>query len=281
MPALDQAEGAVGLRLPRPRPWGSVAGAGALDWLRRALLPFALLVGVWWALKLILRLDSTILPSPLETASATAPLLERGILVDYVTHSLERIALASLLGVAIGVPVGLVLGSNRWLSIAFQPYLTFFQALSGIAWLPMALIWFGFTETAIQAVILYTVFFPVAFNTMAGVRTVPGQLANAVRVLGASRARLIRDVWLPGAMPGIVVGMRLGIAYGWRALIAGEIVVGTGGIGYMLFQARSFHLTSRIILGMILIGLLWTFIDLGFLRPLERATVERWGMVQR
>ena len=281
MPALDQAEGAVGLRFPRPRPWGSVAGAGALDWLRRALLPFALLVGVWWALKLILRLDSTILPSPLETASATAPLLERGILVDYVTHSLERIAVASLLGVAIGVPVGLILGSNRWLSIAFQPYLTFFQALSGIAWLPMALIWFGFTETAIQAVILYTVFFPVAFNTMAGVRTVPGQLANAVRVLGASRARLIRDVWLPGAMPGIVVGMRLGIAYGWRALIAGEIVVGTGGIGYMLFQARSFHLTSRIILGMILIGLLWTFIDLGFLRPLERATVERWGMVQR
>jgi len=252
-----------------------------LDWLRRALLPFALLVGVWWALKLALRLDSTVLPSPAETVSSAVPLLQRGILVDYVTSSLERIAAGSLIGVALGVPVGLLLGSSRWLSIAFQPYLRFFQALSGIAWLPMVLVWFGFTETAIEAVILYTVFFPVAFNTMAGVRTIPGQFANAVRVLGASRARLIRDVWLPGAMPGVVVGVRLGIAYGWRALIAGEIVVGAGGIGYLLFQARSFHLTSRIIAGMILIGLLWTFIDLGFLRPLERATVERWGMVQR
>jgi len=279
MPALDQADAAIGLHLPR-LPRGS-AVAGTLDWLRRALLPFALLVGVWWVLKLVLRLDSTILPSPLETASSAVPLLERGILVDYVTNSLERIAVASLLGVAVAVPVGLILGSSRWLSIAFRPYLTFFQALSGIAWLPMVLVWFGFSETAIQAVILYTVFFPVAFNTMVGVRTIPGQLANAVRVLGASRARLIRDVWLPGAMPGVVVGVRLGIAYGWRALIAGEMVVGTGGIGYLLFQARSFHETSRIIVGMVLIGLLWMFIDLGFLRPLERATVERWGMVQR
>src|SRR5881296_964320 len=138
MPAMDQADAAVGLHLPRLR-GGSAAVAGTLDWLRRALLPFALLVGVWWALKLVLRLDSTVLPSPLETASAAGPLLERGILVDYVTNSLQRIALASLLGVALAVPVGLLLGSNRWLSIAFQPYLRFFQALSGIAWLPMVL----------------------------------------------------------------------------------------------------------------------------------------------
>jgi NitT/TauT family transport system permease protein/taurine transport system permease protein len=278
MAALERADVAVRVGRPRRR---SAAVRAALRGLRRAALPFVLLVAVWWALKLVLRLDSTVLPSPLETATAAVPLLQRGILVDYVTSSLERITVASLLGVGVGIPVGLLLGSSRWLSIAFRPYLIFFQALSGIAWLPMVLVWFGFTETAIQAVILYTVFFPVAFNTMAGVRTVPGQLASAVRVLGASRARLVRDVWLPGAMPGVVVGARLGIAYGWRALIAGEIVVGAGGIGYLLFQARSFHLTSRIIVGMIIIGLLWTFIDLGFLRPLERATVERWGMVQR
>jgi NitT/TauT family transport system permease protein/taurine transport system permease protein len=281
MAALERADVAVRLRRLGLRPGAPAAVASALRWLRRAVLPFALLVGVWWAVKLVLRLDSTVLPSPLETASSAVPLLQRGILVDYVTSSLDRIAVASLLGVSVGVPVGLLLGSNRWLSLAFRPYLMFFQALSGIAWLPMVLVWFGFTETSIQAVILYTVLFPVAFNTMAGVRTVPGQLANAVRVLGASRTRLVRDVWLPGAMPGVLVGARLGIAYGWRALIAGEMVVGTGGIGYLLFQARSFHLTSRIILGMVVIGLLWTFIDLGFLRPLERATVERWGMVQR
>ncbi len=249
--------------------------------LRLAVLPFAALVIVWWAIKLAFGLSTTVLPSPAETLMSARPLAEMGILTDYVSASLQRMALASVVGIMIAVPAGLLLGSNRLLSIAFEPVLKFFQALSGIAWLPMVLVWFGFTEKTIQAVILYTVFFPVAFTTMVGVRTIPVSLANALRVLGAGRLRLIRDVWLPGALPSIVVGVRLGIAYGWRALIAGEMVVGAGGVGYLLFQSRSFHQTPRIILGMVVIGLLWLFIDAAFLRPLERHTVERWGMVQR
>ncbi len=244
-------------------------------------LPFVILVSVWWVVKLTFRLSPTTLPSPWEVVVATGPLIQQGILVDYVRQSTERIALASLLGTVVAVPVGLILGSNRWLSLAFHPYFKFFQALSGIAWLPLVLVWFGFTEKTMQSIILYTVFFPVVFNTMVGVRTVPPHLASAVRVLGAGRLRLIRDVWLPGALPSILVGVRLGLAYGWRALIAGEMVIGLGGIGFLLFQSQSFHQTDRILVGMVLIGLLWMFIDHGFLRPIERATVERWGMVQR
>jgi NitT/TauT family transport system permease protein/taurine transport system permease protein len=253
----------------------------ALHWLRRSVLPFALLIAVWWVVKLIFGLNSTILPSPAEAATSSLPLLQRGILPDYVSSSLSRIAVAGVLGIAGGVPLGLLLGSNRWVSIAFAPMLNFFQALSGIAWLPLMLVWFGFGERTIQAVILYTVIFPVAFNTMIGVRTVPMHFANGLRVLGAGRLRLLRDVWIPGALPSILLGIRLGVAYGWRALIAGEMVVGAGGIGFLLFQARQFHQTARILDGMILLGLLWLMIDLGFLRPLERYTVERWGMVQR
>ena len=253
----------------------------ALSWAGRSLLPFALLVAVWWAVEIAFRLSPTVLPSPWQTVSATWPLIQRGILPDYVTSSLTRMAIAGLFGVAAGVPMGLLLGSNRYVSVAFAPFLNFFQALSGIAWLPLMLVWFGFGEKTIQAVILYTVFFPVAFNTMIGVRTVPLHYAHALRVLGAGRLRLIRDVWVPGALPSILLGLRLGIAYGWRALIAGEMVVGAGGIGFLLFQARSFHQTDRIMDGMILIGLLWLLIDLGFLRPVERATIERWGMLQR
>jgi taurine transport system permease protein len=260
----------------------------ALDRLRRtlgragrSLLPLTLLVAIWWVIKIALRLSPTVLPSPWQTVSATWPLIQRGILPDYVTSSLTRMAVAGLFGVAAGVPTGLLLGSNRYVSVAFAPFLNFFQALSGIAWLPLMLVWFGFGEKTIQVVILYTVFFPVAFNTMVGVRTVPLHYAHALRVLGASRLRLIRDVWIPGALPSILLGLRLGIAYGWRALIAGEMVVGAGGIGFLLFQARSFHQTDRIMDGMILIGLLWLLIDLGFLRPVEQATIERWGMLQR
>jgi len=269
----------------RVRPQGETAIAAGFvniaDWARTSILPFALLVAVWWSIKLAFTLNSTVLPSPWEVLATVPPLIQRGILDDYVVASLSRMALAGLLGMVIGVPLGLLLGSNRNVAIAFGPFLNFFQALSGIAWLPLILVWFGFGERTIQAVILYTVLFPVAFNTMLGVRTVPMQLANALRVLGAGRLRLIRDVWIPGALPSILLGVRLGIAYGWRALIAGEMVVGAGGIGFLLFQARGFHQTDRIMAGMILIGLLWTLIDLGFLRPIERFTVERWGMTQR
>lgn len=266
---------------PSAAPTPFERATASFRWARGSVLPFILLVGVWWSVKLAAHLNSTLLPSPWETLLATGPLIQRGILPDYVAASLGRIALAGLLGIAIGVPLGLLLGSNRLVSIAFAPLLNFFQALSGIAWLPLTLVWFGFGERTIQAVILYTVIFPVAFNTMIGVRTVPLSFASALRVMGAGRLRLMRDIWIPGALPSILLGIRLGIAYGWRALIAGEMVVGAGGLGYLLFQARQFHYTARILDGMILIGLLWLLIDLGFLRPIERQTVERWGMVQR
>jgi NitT/TauT family transport system permease protein/taurine transport system permease protein len=271
-------------RAPAPAPLARPSDGrteAALRWARGSILPFALLVALWWAIELAFRLGPAVLPSPWETLASTGPLIQRGILPDYVASSLSRIAVGGLLGIATGVPLGLLMGSNRWVSIAFAPMLNFFQALSGIAWLPLMLVWFGFGERTIQAVILYTVVFPVAFNTMIGVRTVPIQYANALRVLGAGRLQLVRDVWVPGALPSILLGIRLGIAYGWRALIAGEMVVGAGGIGFLLFQARQFHLTARILDGMVLIGLLWILIDLGFLRPIERYTVERWGMVQR
>ena len=249
--------------------------------LRRTALPFVLLLAAWWAAAGLLHPGPTVLPSPVDAARAAGPLLAEGILPDYAAASLKRIAVGGGLAVALGVPAGLILGSNRMLAVAFTPFLKFFQSLSGIAWLPMVVVWFGLTEKAIQAVILYTAFFPIVFNTMAGLRTVPPRLADALRTLGADRPRLITDVWLPGALPSILVGIRLGIAYGWRALIAGEMVAGVGGIGFLLFQSRDFQQTARIIDGMIVIGLLWIFVDAGFLRPLERFTVERWGIVQR
>ncbi len=252
-----------------------------LEAVRRAVLPFVLLLAVWWAASSALHPGPKVLPSPADAARAAGPLLAEGILPDYAAASLKRIAVGGGLAVALGVPAGLILGSNRTLAVAFTPFLKFFQSLSGIAWLPMMVVWFGFTEKTIQVVILYTAFFPIVFNTMTGLRTVPRHLADALRTMGAGRARLITDVWFPGALPSIIVGIRLGIAYGWRALIAGEMVAGAGGIGFLLFQSRDFQQTARIIDGMVVIGLLWIFLDAGFLRPLERYTVERWGMVQR
>jgi len=194
-----------------------------------------------------------------------------------IAHTL----LATLIGLVVGVPIGLLLGMSRRVTAFFYPLLNFFQSVSGIAWLPLMLVWFGFGERTILIAVNYTVLFPVIFNAMLGVRSVPALYTNALRTLGAPRWRIVSDVIIPGALPSIATGIRLGLAYGWRALIAAEMLVGAHGVGFMIFNAQNFHQTARIMLGMGIIGVLWVILDYFLLRPLEEATIARWGLVQR
>lgn len=221
------------------------------------------------------------LPPPTAVLAAGVELTVKGMLPVYVGESLWRIFLAAVLGIVVGVPVGLMLGVSRRAADFAYPLLNFFQSLSGIAWLPLILVWFGFEERTILVAVNYTVLFPVISNALLGVRSVPRIYVNALRTLGASRWRIVRDALIPGAIPNIVTGIRLGLAYGWRALIAAEMLVGANGLGFMIFNAQSFQLTARIMLGMGIIGILWVLLDYFFLRPLEEATIAHWGVVQR
>jgi taurine transport system permease protein len=249
--------------------------------LVKAAGPFVLLVAVWWLIKAIFSLGTDVIPSPPQAIGSLGPLIRTGTLVSYTTQSLVRIGLGGVIGIAVGVPIGLLLGSSRMVSLSFKPFMNTLQGLSGIAWLPLANVWLGFGSRTILAVILYTVIFPVAFNTMVGVSTVPVVYANAARCLGASRRYVFWKVWLPGSLPSILLGARLGLAYGWRALIAAEMVLNAGGLGYLLFQSGDARNTPQIVLEMILMGAIWIFIDRAVLNPIERNTIERWGMVQR
>ncbi len=238
-------------------------------------------VGLWSLAAATLAVPEYVLPPPTAVVAACAELVAKGILPAYVGESLRRLVLAAVLGIAVGVPLGLLLGLSRRIAEFAYPLLNFFQSVSGIAWLPLILVWFGFGERTILIAVNYTVLFPVIFNALLGVRSIPRIYVNALRTLGASRWRIARDVLLPGALPNIATGIRLGLAYGWRALIAAEMLVGANGLGFMIFNAQTFHLTARIILGMGIIGILWLVVDYFFLRPLEEATIARWGLVQR
>jgi taurine transport system permease protein len=106
-------------------------------------------------------------------------------------------------------------------------------------------------------------------------------LTRAAQSLGASPPRVLWEVVLPGALPNIITGLRNGLGYGWRALIAAEIIVGTSGIGFLMFDARRAGSVVEILLGMVILGLLWYVVDGWILAPLEKKTVQRWGMVAR
>ncbi len=241
----------------------------------------AVAVGLWALASRMVPHADLYLPSPGAVASALGELLMKGILTDYMAESLRRVLIATAIGLVVGVPLGILIGINAKVAECCYPLFNFFQSLGGIAILPLVIVWFGFTEKTILVAVNYTVLFPVVFNVLVGVRSVPRIYVNALRTLGASRLRIVRDVLLPGALPHVATGARLGMAYGWRALIAAEMLVGANGLGFMIFNAQSFFLTNRIILGMLVIGTLWILMDRFVLRPLETDTIQRWGLVQR
>jgi NitT/TauT family transport system permease protein/taurine transport system permease protein len=159
--------------------------------------------------------------------------------------------------------------------------LLFFQAIADIAWLPIVIVWFGFSLTAVTFVIVYTIVFPLVLSIVAGIEQVPPELVRAARSLGAGRFQVFVEVIVPGSLPSVASGVRTGLGYGWRALVAAEIIVGTSGIGFMMFDARRVGDVAEVFLGMIVLGILWYALDALFLAPFERATVERWGLVRQ
>jgi taurine transport system permease protein len=246
-----------------------------------ALVPFLPIMALWWSVAAAEIFPRAFFPGPVEVVNGFAALTYKGILPAYLEDSIGRLALGAVCGIAIGIPLGLLVGLNRAAHTALWPLVLFFQAIGDIAWLPLLLIWFGFGLTTMTFVIVYTVIFPVVFNTALGVRSIAPELVRAALSLGASRMAVLREVILPGALPNIMTGLRNGLGYGWRALIAAEIIVGTSGIGFMMFDARRAGSAVEIVIGMIVLGLLWYVVDAWILAPIERATGQRWGLIAR
>jgi len=245
----------------------------------RSIVPFIPVVALWAIVAESGMFPRAFFPGPLEVVRSFGSLMYKGILPDYLEDSVVRLAVGAAAGMALGIPLGVLVGLNARARTMLWPILLFFQAIGDIAWLPILLIWFGFSLTTMTIVIVYTVLFPVVLNTALGVRRVPLELHRAARSLGASRARVVWEVVLPGALPNIMTGLRNGLGYGWRALIAAEIIVGTSGIGFLMFDARRAGSVVEILLGMIVLGLLWYIVDSWVLAPIERATGQRWGLV--
>jgi taurine transport system permease protein len=244
-----------------------------------AIVPFIPVIGIWAAVVQAGVFPRVFLPGPMDVVHSFQGLIYKGILPEYLQDSVVRLLWGAGVGMALGIPLGLVVGMSERVRKLVWPLLLFFQAIGDIAWLPILLIWFGFSLTTMTVVIVYTVLFPIALNTALGVRSVPEVLSRAALSLGASKAGVVWHVILPGALPNIMTGLRNGLGFGWRALIATEIVVGTSGIGFMMFDARRAGSVVEILVGMVVLGLLWWVVDGWVLAPIEKATGERWGLV--
>ena len=227
------------------------------------------------------QVNARVFPSIESVYKAGLEAVNDGSIFKHVAASLGRVAVGTLIAIAVSIPLGVAMGLNPIVSDFLSPLFRFFSVLAGIAWIPIATLWFGYGFGAITFVIFNAVFFVVTYNTLLGVASIPMPLRNAAASLGANGWTLLTQVILPGALPNIVTGIRTGLGFAWRGLIAAEMIATNVGLGYMLFLARDFYKTEVIVLGMIIIGLIWLAIDRLILAPVERATIERWGMVRR
>ncbi len=245
------------------------------------IAPLLLLLLLWELLVRSLGVSPRVFPDVEAVARAGLETIQDGTLLRHVGASLGRVAVGTLLAILISIPLGVAMGVSPAVSNFLTPLFRFFSVLAGIAWIPIATLWFGYGFGAITFVIFNAVFFVVTYNTLLGVASIPPQLRHAAASLGASKWTMLTEVLLPGALPNIVTGIRTGLGFAWRGLIAAEMIATNVGLGYMLFLARDFYRTEVIVFGMIVIGILWLLLDRLLLAPLERATIERWGMVRK
>jgi NitT/TauT family transport system permease protein/taurine transport system permease protein len=243
--------------------------------------PLLMLVLAWVVAVRAFQIPLRVFPSVGDVFQAAIQEIQRGTLFEHIRQSLTRVAVGTVLAILTSIPIGVAVSTNRLVAAFLTPILRFFAVLAGIAWIPIATLWFGYGFGAITFVIFNAVFFVVVYNTMLGISSVPQALRNAASSLGATPWQILIEVLLPGALPNIVTGIRTGLGYAWRGLIAAEMIATNAGLGYMLFLARDFYRTEVIILGMILIGAIWLAMDRLILAPVERRTVERWGLARR
>jgi NitT/TauT family transport system permease protein/taurine transport system permease protein len=264
----------MALAAARPPAWSS----SRIRLLGMRAVPFALTLVAWWAATTPWGgLPRYVLPSPGTVLGDAVDLAQRGVLLDAVVSSVTRMVVGFLLGAALGIAGGMLVGTNRAVSAFFMPLARFFQAIAGVIWIPLAVLWLGISWRSVTFIIFNTVFFLVFYNTLMGVQTVPRALRASILTLGGSRWDIVREVLLPGALPSILVGMRVGVGYGWRSLIAAEIIASGQGLGVLIWQGERFFRIPDIIVGLLLIGLISLAMDRLVFAPLQARTVERWG----
>ena len=239
------------------------------DWLAPVFIPKV--SEVWDAL--------FILQEDCEGFSAAILLDQSCMMSTHILSSVGRVILAAVIGLPAGIALGIFAGMSRPISKVLEPIGVFANSISGIAWIPLAIVWFGVGWMTTLFIMLNTIFWLMFFNAMLGVRGIEKVYEQSVLTMGGNRWDVITNVYLPGAMPSIISGMRMSMGFGWRALIAAEMIGGDSGLGFMIFTSASEFKIEEVFLGVIIIALIFLATDRYFLMPLEKWTVHRWGLV--
>jgi len=246
----------------------------------RTAFPFVVVCGVW---ELVARLGvfpPRLFPSLQVVASAFARLTVSGVLPHHALDTLLRLLAGFTLAAVVGILVGIVIGRSRLAEDLLLPLISMGAPIPGIAYAPLFLLWFGLGNVSTVLLVGFVSTFPIVFNTWTGVKAVKEVWVRSALAMGADDRRLFHKVILPGALPYILTGLRLGLAQAWRILVGVEMLAALPwGLGWMIFGAREFLNTDVMLAGVVVIGAIGLALEKLVFQRLENYTVVRWGMI--
>lgn len=244
----------------------------------RFLLPFsglAAAVAAWHFA--VAGSAGTLVPTPWQAARAIGELAERGLLVRYVVASLYRVTWGYLAALLVAIPAGVLLGLWRRGEEAVNPMLQLLRPISPLAWIPIAILWFGVGDTAAIFLIFLASALPLTLTTISAVHNIEEIHLAAGRNFGLSHQELVRSVILPAILPQLLVGMRITLGIAWLVVVAAEMIAVNSGLGFLIIDARNAgNRYDLVVAGMILIGAIGVVLDL-LMRRIERLPAVRWG----
>src|SRR6202050_1633295 len=242
------------------------------------LRPIAFIVAllVLWQIA-ISRHPDQLLPGPWAVVKAIGELLQHGLLVKYVVASLFRVSWGFALAAVLAIPLGLTLGWYRRGEMAFNPLVQIFRPISPLAWIPLAILWFGVGDLAAIFLIFVGCFFPLLLTAMSAVHNIPAVYINAGRNFGLSPSAFVSRVLYPAVIPQLLVGMRITLGVAWLVVVAAEMIAVNSGLGFLIVDARNAgNRYDLVVAGMIIIGAIGLVLDLG-MRSLEQMKSFHWS----
>ncbi len=226
--------------------------------------------GVHWT-------GTSIFPSPKDVLRGLGELVHRGVLWGYMRDSLFRVASGYLLAICCGIPLGIVLGWYPESATAINPLIQMLRPISPLAWMPLAIVWFGVSELAPIFLIFLAAFFPVVVATMNGVRNVPQMYLHAGQNFGLASWMVFVRVIFPAILPQVLTGLRIALGIAWLVVVAAEMIAVDSGLGYLIIDSRNAGKRyDLVVAGMLLIGIIGLGLDV-LVRQTEKLKSVRWG----
>ena len=264
-------------------PLADKAGAGEdARWrvVARTAFPFVVVGGAWEIVAHLGVFPPRLFPTLETVAGAFVHLTITGILPHHALDTLVRLLVGFAVAAIAGVAVGVAMGRSRRAEDILLPLVSIGAPIPGIAYAPLFLLWFGLGNVSTVVLVGFVSAFPIIFNTWTGVKAVKEIWVRSAQAMGADQRRLFVKVILPGALPYILTGMRLGLAQAWRILVGVEMLAAVPwGLGWLIFGAREFLNTDVMLAGIVVIAVIGLALEKLVFQRLEELTVVRWGMM--